>query len=110
MEVHNMTKHINDTDTNLVAVAGIQNVTLIPGKGVIGLNNQRKPVIWIEETDEAAGIAIRDALSEVVRTKGRCGQPDWSKLTSKGRKAAKSDSRLKKVDPTNVADIASSNT
>lgn len=92
-----MARHIRDSKGDLVAVAGIQNVTLVPGKGVIGLNHQRKPVIWIEEPDEACGIAIRDKLAEVVDTKGRCGQPDWTKLCSKNRKS-KSDNRQKKSD------------
>lgn len=100
-----MAKHILDEKGDLVAVAGIQNISLVPGKGVIGLNHQRKPVIWIEEADEECGIAIRDKLIEVVNSKGRCGQPDWNKLCSKNRKS-KSDSRQKKSDANSTGEAA----
>ena len=82
-----MSKHIEDMEGNLVAVNSIQNVSHVKGKGVIGLNHQRKPSIWLEEPDDACAIEMRDALKDVVTTKGRCGQPNWAAMSSKSKKA-----------------------
>lgn len=90
-----MAKHFTDPKGDLVAVAGLQNISYVPGKGVIGLNHQRKLVIWIDEADDVAGKAIRDKLIEMVNTRGRCGQPDWNTLCSKARKS-KPENRSKK--------------
>lgn len=89
-----MSRHIEDMDGNLVAINGIQNVSHVKGKGVIGLNHQRKPTIWLEEPDDACALEMRDALKEVVATKGRCGQPNWAAMSSKYKKA-KAEKRKK---------------
>ena len=75
-----MTKHIRDNNGNLIAVASMQNVVYTPGKGVIVLDMRRKPVMWIEEAKDEAGIRLREALIEVIAKKGRCPQPNWVEL------------------------------
>lgn len=82
-----MSRHIDDMEGNMVAINGIQNVLLVKGKGVMGLTHQRKPAIWLEEPDEACAMEMRDALKEVVASKGRCGQPNWHAMSSKFKKA-----------------------
>ena len=78
-----MTKHILDKDGNLIPVAAMQSAQHAPGKGVMVLDMRRKPILWVEETNDEVGIRIRDALIQVIRLKGRCPQPDWAALQKK---------------------------
>lgn len=75
-----MARHFHDPLGNLLAVACIQRVYLAEGRGVLALDARQKPVLWIEEPEKDLAIRIRDILIQIVLTKGRVGDPDWSFL------------------------------
>jgi hypothetical protein len=78
-----MTKHILDQVGNLIPVAAMQLAQHAPGKGVMVLDMRRRPILWVEETNDEVSIRVRDALIQVIRLKGRCPQPDWTELLKK---------------------------
>ncbi len=63
-------------DGNAISSEIVRTVSYVPGKGVICLSAEAKPVCYIKETDSEIGIRIRDELIKIVT--GKSKSPDWS--------------------------------
>lgn len=73
-----MSKLIVLPDGNAISLEIVRSVSYVPGKGVICLSAEAKPVCYIRETDPEIGKRIRDELIKIVT--GKSDSPDWSFL------------------------------
>lgn len=74
-----MLKLIKLPDENAISPEMIRTVTYIPGKGVMCLSADSKPLCYIKTTDPVKGKHIRDELIKVA-IEGCDTQPDWSSM------------------------------
>jgi hypothetical protein len=63
-------------DGNAISLEIVRTVSYVPGKGVICLSAEAKPVCYIKETNIEIGKRIRDELIKIVT--GKSDSPDWS--------------------------------